>query len=59
MQVAEAVHRYGRPMGVRVLPVYGGRRYSSRALKRGVDVVVATPGRALDHVRRGTLALTV
>jgi ATP-dependent RNA helicase DeaD len=59
MQVAEAVHRYGRPMGVSVLPVYGGQAFAQqlRALKRGVDVVVATPGRALDHVNRGTLGL--
>ena len=59
MQVAEAVHKYGRPLGVRVLPIYGGQAMSQqlRALKRGVDVVVATPGRALDHIRRGTLAL--
>ena len=54
MQVAEAVHRYGRPLGVRVLPIYGGQpmQQQLRALKRGVDVVVATPGRALDHIRR-------
>src|SRR5215217_4008046 len=59
MQVAEAVHKYGRQLGVRVLPIYGGQAMSQqlRALKRGVDVVVATPGRALDHIRRGTLAL--
>ena len=59
MQVAEAVHKYGRPLGVRVLPIYGGQAMPQqlRALKRGVDVVVATPGRALDHIRRGTLAL--
>ena len=59
MQVAEAVHRYGRPLGVSVLPIYGGQSLQQqlRALQRGVDVVVATPGRALDHVRRGTLAL--
>ena len=58
MQVAEAVHRYGRELGVRVLPVYGGASMEQqiRALERGVDVVVATPGRALDHMRRGTLA---
>ncbi len=57
MQVAEAVHRYGRALDVRVLPIYGGQSMSQqlRALQRGVDVVVATPGRALDHVRRGTL----
>ena len=59
MQVAEAVHKYGRPFGTRVLPVYGGAAFGqqARALDRGVDVVVATPGRALDHVRRGTLKL--
>ncbi|HUH13228.1 MAG TPA: DEAD/DEAH box helicase [Longimicrobiales bacterium] len=57
MQVAEAVHRYGRALGVSVLPIYGGQSFSQqlRALKRGVDVVVATPGRALDHIKRGTL----
>ncbi len=59
MQVAEAVHRYGRGTGVRVLAVYGGSSMGLqlRALERGVDVVVATPGRALDHVRRGTMGL--
>ena len=59
MQLAEAVHRYGKNIGVRVLPVYGGASMDSqlRALKRGVDVVVATPGRALDHVNRKTLRL--
>ena len=60
MQVAEAVHKYGRPFQTRVLPVYGGAAFGqqARALERGVDVVVATPGRALDHLRRGTLSLT-
>ena len=59
MQLAEAVHRYGRNIGVRVLPVYGGASMDSqlRALHRGVDVVVATPGRALDHVNRKSLKL--
>jgi len=59
MQVAEAVHRYGRKLGVQVAAVYGGAAMSQqiRTLKRGVDVVVATPGRALDHIRRGTLRL--
>jgi ATP-dependent RNA helicase DeaD len=59
VQVAEAVHRYGKPRGVVVLPIYGGQAYDQqlRALRRGVDVVVATPGRALDHVRRKTLDL--
>jgi ATP-dependent RNA helicase DeaD len=59
MQVAEAVHKYGRLLDVSVLPIYGGQSITVqlRALRRGVDVVVATPGRALDHIRRGTLAL--
>ena len=59
MQVAEAVHRYGKALGVRVLPIYGGQAFQQqlRALRRGVDVVVATPGRALDHLRRETLDL--
>jgi ATP-dependent RNA helicase DeaD len=59
VQVSEAVHRYGRELGTRVLPIYGGQpiRSQLRALQQGVDVVVATPGRALDHIGRGTLRL--
>ncbi len=59
MQVAEAVHRYGKAMSIIALPIYGGSAMDTqiRALRRGVDVVVATPGRALDHIRRGTLQL--
>ncbi len=59
MQVAEAVHRYGKSLGLQALAVYGGSSMEQqvRALKRGVDVVIATPGRALDHIRRGTLKL--
>ena len=59
MQVAEAVHKYGKALGVVALPIYGGAAMETqlRALKRGVDVVVATPGRALDHIRRKTLRL--
>ncbi|BDH05097.1 MULTISPECIES: DEAD/DEAH box helicase [Streptomyces] len=59
IQVSEAVHRYGTDLGVRVLPVYGGQPIGRqlRELQRGVDVVVATPGRALDHIARGTLRL--
>lgn len=59
MQVAEAVHRYGRALQVAVLPICGGQAIQQqlRSLKRGVDVVVATPGRALDHLRRHALRL--
>ncbi len=59
IQVSEAVHRYGRDLGARVLPIYGGQPIGRQlsALDRGVDVVVATPGRALDHIGRGTLPL--
>ncbi|HEV3387273.1 MAG TPA: DEAD/DEAH box helicase, partial [Gemmata sp.] len=59
MQVAEAVERYGQSLSVRVLPIYGGQAMDLQlsALNRGVDVIVATPGRALDHLRRGTLKL--
>ena len=59
MQVAEAVHKYGKALGIIALPIYGGAPMETqlRALKRGVDVVVATPGRALDHIRRKTLRL--
>ena len=60
IQVSAAMHSYGRDMSVRVLPVYGGQPIGRqlRALDRGVDVVVATPGRALDHIARGTLDLS-
>ncbi len=60
MQVAEAIHKYGKGLDIRVLPIYGGQsvQLQLRALQRGVDVIVATPGRALDHLRRGTLDFT-
>ncbi|MFC0006452.1 DEAD/DEAH box helicase [Micromonospora siamensis] len=59
VQVSEAFHRYGKDLGARVLPIYGGQPIGRqlRALDMGVDVVVATPGRALDHIARGTLRL--
>ena len=59
MQVSEALHRYGRGRDARVLPIYGGQPIyrQLRELKSGIDVVVATPGRAVDHVQRGTLDL--
>ena len=57
MQVAEALRKYGRELGARVLPVYGGQPISQqlRGLRGGVDIVVATPGRAVDHLKRGSL----
>ena len=60
IQVSEAVHRYGRPLGARVLPIYGGQPIfrQLRALESGVDVVVATPGRAIDHIGRRSLVLS-
>jgi ATP-dependent RNA helicase DeaD len=60
MQVAEALHRYGRELHVRVLPIYGGQpiQRQLRELDRGVDIIVATPGRALDHIARKTLPLS-
>jgi ATP-dependent RNA helicase DeaD len=59
IQVSEAVQRYGKEQQTAVLAVYGGQAIRPQlvALKRGVDVVVATPGRALDHIRRKTLQL--
>jgi ATP-dependent RNA helicase DeaD len=60
MQVAEAVHKYGRGLGrIRVVPIYGGQSIvaATARAERGVDVVVATPGRALDHLRRGKRSL--
>ena len=59
MQVAEATHKYARGTGITVVPLYGGASMSQqmRALDRGIDIVVATPGRALDHINRGTVDL--
>jgi len=60
IQVAEAYQRYASHIkGFHVLPIYGGQEYSGqiRALKRGVQVVVGTPGRVMDHMRKGTLKL--
>jgi len=60
IQVAEAFQRYAAFLkGFHVLPIYGGQEYGVqlRQLKRGVHVVVGTPGRVMDHMRRGTLKL--
>lgn len=60
IQVAEAFQRYASGIrGFHVVPIYGGQAYSGqiRQLKRGVHVVVGTPGRVMDHMRKGTLKL--
>jgi len=60
IQVAEAFQRYASHMkGFHVLPIYGGQEYGGqiRQLKRGVHVIVGTPGRLMDHMRKGTLKL--
>jgi ATP-dependent RNA helicase DeaD len=60
IQVAEAFQRYASKIaGFHVLPIYGGQEYGGqiRQLKRGVHVVVGTPGRVMDHMRKGTLKL--
>jgi len=60
IQVAEAFQTYAKHLrGVHVLPIYGGQSYDIqlRQLKRGVHVVVGTPGRVMDHIRRKTLKL--
>jgi len=60
IQVAEAFHAYAAHMpGFQVLPIYGGQDYKIqlRQLERGVHVVVGTPGRVMDHIRRETLHL--
>jgi ATP-dependent RNA helicase DeaD len=60
LQVAEEVHRIAKYRGLRVLPIYGGQSYEPqlRALQRGVDIVVATPGRLMDHMRQGKIDLS-
>ncbi|MFK7892952.1 MAG: DEAD/DEAH box helicase [Granulosicoccus sp.] len=61
IQVAEAICKYaGKMKRVRVLPIYGGQDYTGqiRQLNRGVNIVVGTPGRIMDHMRRGTLSLS-
>jgi ATP-dependent RNA helicase DeaD len=59
MQVSEAIHKYARGSSIAVVPVYGGASIGQqvRSLERGADIVVATPGRALDLLRRRSLDL--
>jgi ATP-dependent RNA helicase DeaD len=61
LQVSEAFEKYAAHVkGLRVLPVYGGQGYGVQlsALRRGVHVVVGTPGRVMDHLEKGTLDLS-
>lgn len=59
MQVSEAMHKYGKRIGARVVPIYGGQPIGRQLslLERGVDIVVATPGRAVDCINRRKLIL--
>jgi ATP-dependent RNA helicase DeaD len=60
IQVAEAFQRYASKIkGFHVLPIYGGQSYTPQlmSLKRGAHVVVGTPGRVMDHIKKGTLDL--
>jgi len=60
IQVAKHISRIGRYAGFKVLPIYGGKPIQRQiyALERGVHIVVGTPGRIIDHIKRGTLDLT-
>ena len=61
LQVCEAFEKYAaHSRGVKMLPVYGGQAYGVQlsALRRGVHIVVGTPGRIMDHLEKGTLDLT-
>ncbi len=59
MQVSEAFFRYGKSLGAKCVPVYGGQPIfrQLQALDRGVHIVVGTPGRIIDHIGRGSLQL--
>jgi len=60
IQVAQRISRFSKYTRLKVLPVYGGESIGKqiRALERGVHIVVGTPGRTIDHLRRGTLNLS-
>jgi len=59
IQVAEEISKIGKFLRIRTLPIYGGQSIDRqiRSLKQGVQVVIGTPGRLLDHINRGTLRL--
>ena len=58
IQVADAIHSMGKYRQITVTPIYGGQPYERqfRALQRGIHIVVGTPGRIMDHMRRGTIS---
>src|SRR6476469_617687 len=60
MQDAEAIHKYAKGTELTVVPCYGGAPMDQqiRAIMRGASVVVATPGRAIDHLKRKTLDMS-
>ena len=60
IQVSEEIHRLGRFKGIRSLPIYGGQQMQRQiqSLKNGPHIVVATPGRLLDHIRRKTINIS-
>jgi len=60
IQVAEEIHSLKGKKKLSIIPIYGGQsiELQLRSLKKGVDIVVGTPGRILDHLKRGTLNLT-
>ncbi|HZU12609.1 MAG TPA: DEAD/DEAH box helicase [Chloroflexota bacterium] len=60
MQVAGTIHKLGKHLGISDLPIYGGQPIDRqlRALRHGVQIVVGTPGRIMDHMRRGSLDLS-
>jgi ATP-dependent RNA helicase DeaD len=59
VQVAQELNRIGKNKGIISVPIYGGQsiEWQIRSLKKGVDIVVGTPGRVMDHIRRKTLSL--
>lgn len=59
-QVADEMGKLGKYTGTKILPVYGGQNIERqiKALKRGVQIVIGTPGRVMDHIERGTLNLS-
>ncbi|MDX1814035.1 MAG: DEAD/DEAH box helicase, partial [Candidatus Bathyarchaeia archaeon] len=60
IQVAQRISRFSKYLNLKVLPVYGGESINKqiRALERGVHIVAGTPGRVIDHLKRGTLNLS-